>query len=158
MTWRAAALLALPFVVVAIWARARASSWGDAIAKGVKEVAWLEPSVTPPPPAPVDSSDVVALLDSLDAGAPSRDGVDAGAKRAAGGARAKDGGAPSGRASVHVPAWAVEKAIEDGGNAIKGRTTYGADGKPAGVKLTGVSSAHVGLEDGDVIVAVDGKP
>ena len=53
---------------------------------------------------------------------------------------------------------AVQRAMDAAGETMHARTTRDADGKAAGVKLTGVSNARFGLEDGDVIVAVDGKP
>jgi hypothetical protein len=57
---------------------------------------------------------------------------------------------------VRISADAVQRAIDDDGHTIRARTTFGPDGKPAGARLTGVTGAGMGLNDGDVIVAVDG--
>jgi S1-C subfamily serine protease len=51
----------------------------------------------------------------------------------------------------------VQHAIDDQGAHIRAKTTR-VDGKPAGIRLTGVSGLGVGLRDGDVIVAVEGEP
>lgn len=160
MVWRWAALLALPFVAVALWTRLQlAPRWGDVIARKLGDVAALLASAPPAPPPPIiDSGEVAALLDGLDGGAPVAVVTDAGVAKGSSAKAARDGGAAPASGTVRVPAWAVEKAIEDGGKNIRGRTVRDAAGRPAGVRLTGVTSAHVGLQDGDVVIAIDGKP
>jgi hypothetical protein len=59
---------------------------------------------------------------------------------------------------VHVPARAVQFAIDDEGVHVRARPAFGLDGAPAGVRLTGISSLDAGVKDGDVLVAVEGEP
>jgi hypothetical protein len=156
-----AALLAAPFVLVGIASRLLVPRWGDAIARDVRDVVALVPRVAPrapeadPPPDTAPPAGGVPAAPDADAGAL----PDAQAKPGTPMAKApREAGAPGRRLAVHVPAAAVQRAMDDGGTHIKGRTVRGPDGKPAGVKLMGVSGAHLGLQDGDVIVSVDGRP
>jgi S1-C subfamily serine protease len=159
---RRLALLALPFLAVVLLARWAVPAWGDWIARhAANAAAWVAPlrppkkeeAPAPAPPPSVDRTDVPDAGD--DSGAP-----DGGAPLVARPvARAPSAAAvPKAPTSVHVPAALVQKAIDDGGRSIRARTVRGPDRRPAGVRLTGVSGLGIGLRDGDVIVAVDGKP
>jgi hypothetical protein len=139
VTLRKGALLAAPFLLVAVVARWGVPRWGDSIARhltaAVGALSWAAPAATSATARPT-----VAWL-----AAPA--GVsDAGAS---------DGGSAL---SLEVPAAAVARAFEDLGPHVRGRTAFGADGRPAGVRLSGVTGLKVGLRDGDVIVSVEGQP
>jgi hypothetical protein len=156
--WWWAALLALPFVGVALLGHVLVPRWGDALARRLKAASALVPASSSAPAGDtrVDPGDIVSItVPDLDAGVIE----DAGAAREAGARRgsvaSRDAG--SGALSVFVPAAAVQRAIDDGGKHIRGRTVRGPDGKPVGVRLTGVSGAKLGLQDGDIVVAVEGQ-
>jgi hypothetical protein len=59
---------------------------------------------------------------------------------------------------VRISAATVQWAIDDRGAHIHAKTARGADGGAAGIRLSGVSPLGIGLRDGDLIVAVEGKP
>jgi hypothetical protein len=129
-----ALLAVLPFVLVAVAVRWAVPAFGDRIARRLgSAVAVLRssrpaPRVTAQPPS---------------------------------GGEADSGPGPSvhGQALlVHVPAAAVERALDDYASHVRGRSTRVADGEPPGVRLTGVSALGVGLRDGDVVISVEGEP
>lgn len=150
-----AALLVLPFVVVAVLSRSYVPAWGDAAARQLRlwtRGVFVHPSrraprgpFALPEGLTVPSSD--AVVEPLDAGAARSAVVSA------------DGGAVASAPpnALRIPEKLVRRAMEDAGRQIKGRTTLGPDGKRMGVRLTGVNGRVTGLHDGDVIVAVDGK-
>jgi len=74
-------------------------------------------------------------------------------------AHAADAGAPPAAATtkgtIVVPSSLITKAITQ--KDITGVQAVGADGKPIGVKMQGVSKYKTGLKDGDVIVEVSGQ-
>jgi hypothetical protein len=73
----------------------------------------------------------------------------------------EDGGAAvalSGPILVRVPAKLVQRAIDDQGAHLHATDVQGPDGSPAGFALTGVAGFASGLQDGDVVVAIEGEP
>jgi hypothetical protein len=163
LPWGAALLL--PFVLVVSVPRWAVPAYGDWIARRAASMASLARWLHPAPPSPPKIEDDVTDPERPPSREPPHAGSVAAPRPQAAPVRAAhsrvEGGAvapsPAG-GPIHVPAAAVQRAIDDDGKNIRGRTTRGPDGKPAGVRLTGVSSAGVGLRDGDVIVAVDGRP
>ena len=169
-------LLALPFVVVLGAAHWLVPWLGDKIARDVADVvrvartvsippAASAPSVEEPPvpDAPAPTSPLSPSADDASVPAP-RPGSSGRPPSHSGGAAAhatasaesvEDAAPPK---SIHIPASAVQRAIDDAGKNMRARTVRGPDGKPAGVRLTGVSGAGVGLRDGDRVVAIDGHP
>jgi hypothetical protein len=149
-------LLLLPFVVVGVWARAVAPSLGDSIARGLRNA--TRPLERRPRPAAGQRVVSMTLDVVLDAGTvgDTKPGTD----HAPGTTTPSSPPAPPRVAPpsgpVRISADAVQRAIDDDGHTIRARTTFGPDGKPAGARLTGVTGAGMGLNDGDVIVAVDG--
>ena len=147
---RTALLLGLPFVIVAIGSRAFVPALGDRLARAVREVAGVVSlRATPrraPTPAPIPDPNPNASADGS-AGTGKR-APDSGAHAVA--------SAPPG--PLRIPAARVQRALDDAGRTIRARTTYGPDGKPMGARVTGVNGAGLGLRDGDIIIAVDGKP
>jgi len=163
-------LLGVPFVVALLLGRCLVPRLGDGIARRIAAASGLiaPPRRAPPPPPP-------PAVDGAEPSSPPRDEAappqDTNPRRDPAGGRAGKGvqrGVPADASAdaqdapvprtIHVPAQAVQRAIDDGGKNIRGRTARGPDGKPAGVRLTGVSGAGVGLVDGDLIVAIDGAP
>ncbi len=59
--------------------------------------------------------------------------------------------------AVTIPAGVAQRAIDDQGAHIHASTSLGADGKPGGIRLTGVSGLAVGLRDGDLLVSLEGE-
>jgi hypothetical protein len=161
-------LLIAPFVVVGIAARVAAPSLGDAVARVVRDATRaIEPRRPRAGATGAKSGQVVATSNDVvlapDAGAsasgappPTVDRADRGQDGAQDAPRPAVPPAPVG--PVHIGSDAVQRAIDDDGRSIRARTTRGPDGKPAGARLTGVNGAGLGLRDGDVIVAIDGKP
>jgi translation initiation factor IF-3 len=164
-------VLIVPFVGVGVATRVAAPSLGDAMARVVRDAAR---AIEPPRPRPGATSsknnrviaawnDVVLSSDAgaLDSGPPASPGDSAG-RGPDGSPAAQDSPRPAAAAApvgpVRIGADAVQRAIDDDGRTIRARTTRGPDGKPAGARLTGVNGAGLGLRDGDVIVAIDGKP
>lgn len=81
---------------------------------------------------------------------PERDAADAG--KAPSAPSSPSIGAPKG--TIVVPASIVTKAIE--AKDVGARDARGADGKPLGARIHGVTRYHTGLLDGDIIIAVGG--
>jgi hypothetical protein len=165
-------VLLLPFVAVGAATRAAVPRVGDAVARalrdGARALQMARPRRLPPKPEPqfvVPSRDVIALdAGAVGAGAPSLAGDKSSRAPGMSGAQGSPpmpppqavAAAPLG--PVHIGADAVQRAIDDDGRSIRARTTRGPDGRPAGARVTGVNGAGLGLRDGDVIIAVDGKP
>ena len=172
--------LALPFFAVALGVPRLVPAYGDWIARRLAAASSLvrgirvapRPSdaqggTAPPDDRPgartggwVDKHLDPALQEvtpALAGGASSTSARPRRAPRAGADASALSPGGVAAR-SIHVPAGAVQRAIDDAGKNIRGRTARGSDGKPRGVRLTGVSATGVGLEDGDTVVSVDGRP
>ena len=151
----ARALLAVPFLLIALVARVAVPAWGDRIARRastlVTALHLARPAATsrrapaPDPFPPSAPEDVGAPEDPADAALP---GV---------APRKRDVARP-GPVAVRVPAATVQWAIDDRGAHLHARTARGADGRPAGIRLSGVSGLGLGLRDGDTIVAVEGEP
>jgi hypothetical protein len=170
-------LLALPFVAVLGAARWLVPWLGDKIARDVAEVVRVArpvsapsaPSAASAPPPPVSPDDVPGP--SASPSSPSTGDASPSAPAAGSSARASKHPAPATHATasaeaegdagppkaIHIPAAAVQRAIDDAGKNMLARTVRGPDGQPAGVRLTGVSGAGVGLRDGDRVVAIDGR-
>jgi hypothetical protein len=152
--------LAIPFAVVGVGSRALVPSLGDAIARALSTTVREMPSVNAGAGAAIVDALPLVLPDA-GAGAGADDALDAGATKSAArdasAARAGGGDADGGRLTAYVPLASVEKALDDQGQSLRGRTLW-AGGKSRGVRLTGVSGMGVGLKDGDIIVAVDGQP
>jgi hypothetical protein len=139
VTLRTGAFLAAPFLLVAVVARWLVPAWGDSIARHLTSaLAGLYGA-----PRPASPQKGVPTVASPFASGETSD------------AGALDGGPPL---SLEVPAAAIARAFEDLGPHVRGRTVLGADGRPAGIRLSGVTGLKVGLRDGDVIVAVEGEP
>ena len=153
------ALLAAPFLLVVVVARLAVPAWGDRIARRASSVvaalhlgrpASLPKAALPPdPPASATLQSAGAIESQGDAGSPE-----------GGRARPRDAspGSPPAPVAVRVTAATVQWAIDDRGAHIHAKTTRGTDGRPAGIRLSGVSALGIGLRDGDVIVAVEGEP
>ncbi len=111
-----------------------------------------------PPPQPRADPPEAELVPDLAAPVIAAGAVDSGAARVA--ARVVDAGPKDdgGPITLYVKADAVDRALASQGKNVRGRTARGPDGKPIGVRLTGVSQFGVGLQDGDLIVAIEGKP
>lgn len=157
--WVRRAALGLPFAFVALLSRCAVAPIGDRVAKGMI-------AVTPPSPEPAPTpSTVIVPKPLLDAGTDDSDEL-AGRipvvppehhevrRRAEIGPR--DAGidaAPLAKAFV-VPAAAVARALErrdvGAANAIL------PDGTPVGARLVGVGKYGTGLQDGDIVVSVNG--
>jgi hypothetical protein len=151
LRWRTALLLALPFVIVAIGSRAFVPALGDRIARmarGVAMIAPLHPFRRAPDPTPYASPTPNADPNATSTPTPNA---------TPNGKIAQATAAPP-PGPLRIPAAKVQRAIDDAGRTIRARTTYGPDGKPMGARVTGVNGAGLGLRDGDIIIAVDGKP
>jgi hypothetical protein len=149
-------LLALPFLLVGVWMRVRVPRWGDAIAEAIQDAVGAPPPEKPGPPEP-DVPDMSSAAPVIDAGVAVDPRVDGGAVRAAAkvvDAGPKDDGGPL---SLYVKSDVVDKALAKYGKNVRGRTARNAEGRPIGVRLTGITPAGVGLLDGDLIVAIDGQ-
>ena len=141
---RACALLAIPFLLVALGAlaaRRAVPRWGTRIGRGASAVVT---SLVPP------RVSLRSVRPPLNESAPELLGTDAPAD-------VGDAAAPQ---VAHLPADAVQWAIDDQGAHVHARPVYDERGKPAGMRLTGIAilGADIGLRDGDVLVAIDGEP
>jgi hypothetical protein len=151
---RTALLLVVPFVVVALGQRSVVPWSGDWIARQLRGVTrGLVPrmprrSLGSRLALPEDLKPPTA--DSAEPPAPS-----ANASSSAGTPRPAPPPPPK---RVRITTAMVQHAIDDAGRTMRARTLYGPDGKPAGARIAGVNGMRSALRDGDVIVAVDGKP
>jgi hypothetical protein len=150
---RAGVLLAIPFLLIVVVPRPFVPKWGDRIARRIASVVTslhLGRPVAPPKPPSLP-----------EIGTPVPE--DVGADNVADAAPPKPNARPTEKASpppaaVRIPPAKIQWAIDDRGAHIHTKTVRGADGKPAGIRISGVSGLGTGLRDGDVIVAVEGAP
>jgi hypothetical protein len=162
--WKPVVLLVLPFVAVPVLMRLMAPRWASSIAHVMYDVVAAPPR--PPSgnaPHAVDVSDVETAPDprpelGVDASAPASVRGLAGARGTRGGPGDAGAADDGGTIALFVPASVVQRALDDQGSHIRGRTARNVEGKPIGVRLTGIDAARVGLHDGDLIVAIDGTP
>jgi hypothetical protein len=166
--WKRLALLALPFVVVPVAVRLMVPRWGRSIAHVLSDVVGAPP-LHAPPPAALDVPGATYRSDLELTGGPRAEVVDASAPVGGRGAQGTHGGVrgpvdaggaadDGGTIALFVPASVVQRTLDDQGSHIRGRTARNVEGKPIGVRLTGIDAARVGLHDGDLIVAIDGTP
>jgi hypothetical protein len=152
-------LLALPFFLVVVLARVGVPAWGDRIARRASSVVTalrLGRPVSLPKAALPPDPPASATLQSAGAIEPLSDAGPLEGTRA----RPRDAppAAPPVAVAVRISAATVQWAIDDRGAHIHAKTARGADGRPAGIRLSGVSALGIGLRDGDMIVAVEGAP
>jgi hypothetical protein len=153
----------LPFVAALLASRGVVPKWGDWVGRHAGRAAdAVTPRPIPPPPQEIAPPSATSGPEPV-APDPGWGALDGAATPASPGSRlasraARDSGAQAPIGPIRVPASAVQRAIDDGGKNIRARTARGPDGKPIGVRLTGVSGAGVGLRDGDLVIAVDGAP
>jgi hypothetical protein len=58
---------------------------------------------------------------------------------------------------VHVPSTLVTSVIEDNGRRLRASAVRSPDGEASGVRVSGLSTLGVGLQEDDVIVCVEGE-
>ncbi|MGO8992516.1 MAG: hypothetical protein ACLQVI_04265 [Polyangiaceae bacterium] len=143
-----AASFLLVAVAMAIATRRAVPALGDRIARRLLSVTSVLPA---PPERSSPRGDVPPWA---------RGEREAVASGASGAGTTRDGGdaPPPGSIAVHVPASLVQRAIYEEGRTISARTQREPDGGGAGIRLTGVTQLRLGLQDGDIVVSVEGEP
>jgi hypothetical protein len=151
-------LLAIPFLLIVVVPRPFVPKWGDRIARRMSSVVTSlhlgKPVAPPKPPSLPSLPEITTPVVQEDVG--TENVTDAAAPLKAS-ARPSEK-APPPPIAVRIPPATIQWAIDDRGAHIHAKTLKGADGKPAGIRLSGVSGLKTGLRDGDVIVAVEGAP
>ena len=136
--------LGLPFVLVAIGGRVLLPRLADRFARVFGEVAALAPEARVPDAVPRSELEDLA---SPDQAGPSPNPTSG--KYASPRAR-RDGSAPH---VIFITGQAAARAIRS-----KGVRVVPSHGAVAGVILFGISPLGMGLEDGDVVTAIEGEP
>ena len=144
-------LLALPFALAAAGMQLIVPGLGDSIADALRKIPH------PPPAAPsADAWDVVdASADEL----PTWSLPDTAANGDAGTRpRATEDAGESGKHGLFVPARKTAELAARAAKLVHGNDATDGEGRPVGVRLSGIGGLGVGLADGDIVASIGGRP